>query len=228
LGIGDWGLGIGDWAQSPIPNPQSPIPIHNNRNNNFSNNFFSNSNSNNRRYNSQSNSTNFFNNFFNGFDVNFSFGNPFGESPFMGRINRHHFNQDIFDPGFQTFGTTFNSFFQDNFASNFRSNFRTEDNFFDIFNHIRTRNENESAHPATSKEALKSLKRFKMNDKYCKINEKGEVEMPNCSICISDISKGEETLLLPCGHLYHSGCVESWLKKNNTCPVCRFELPPEK
>lgn len=209
-------------------NTNSNLNSDYNRNSNYSNNFYSNLNSNTRRYNTQSNPNNFFSDFFSGFNVDFSLSNPFGESPFMGRINRHHFDNDIFDPGFQTFGTTFNNFFQDNFSSNFRSNFRSQDNFYDIYNLIRNRNENQSAHPATSKEALKNLKKFKMNDKYCKKNEKGELETPNCSVCISDISKGEETLLLPCGHMYHSGCVEPWLKKNNTCPVCRFELPPEK
>lgn len=169
----------------------------------------------------------FFGNFFQGFGVNF----PFGESPFMGRISRHNFDDDIFDPGFETFGSTFNNFFRDNFSSNFRSNFRSNDNFFDIFTMLRNRNAenaNETRRPPTAKKALKSLKKFKMNEKYCKKNDKGDLEYPNCCICISDINNGEETVLLPCGHMFHSPCVVEWLKKNNTCPVCRFELPAEQ
>jgi E3 ubiquitin-protein ligase RNF115/126 len=189
----------------------------------FSNFFGSSNNNSNSNRRSQNNQNDFFGNFFSGLNQNF----PFGESPFLGRINRHHFNEDIFDPGFQTFGSSFNNFFQDNFASNFRSNFRSQENFFDIFNIIRTRNENQPKHPPTHKEAIKNLKKFKMNDKYCKKNEKGQMEMPSCSICISDMAKGDETLLLPCGHMYHSGCAMPWLKNNNTCPVCRFELPPQ-
>jgi hypothetical protein len=147
----------------------------------------------------------------------------------MGRISRHDFNDDIFDPLFQDFGMTYNNFFRDNFASNFRSNFGGMD-FSDIFENIRlTRMNQENSHPPASKEVLKKLKRFKMNEKYCKKNEKtNKIENPNCCICLSDISNGEDTVLLPCGHLFHDPCVLEWLNKNNTCPICRFELPPQR
>jgi hypothetical protein len=167
---------------------------------------------------------NFFDNFFSNFGVSF----PFSESPFMGRINRHSIDNEIFDPNFELFGSTFNNFFIDNFSSNFRSNYRSRESFFDILNSLRSsRRPEETKNSSTSKEALNALKKFKMNRKYCKKNDKGDLEYPNCSICLSDISSGEETLLIPCGHLFHSGCSIPWLKKNNTCPICRFELPAE-
>jgi hypothetical protein len=30
--------------------------------------------------------------------------------------------------------------------------------------------------------------------------------------------------LMPCGHIFHESCIFQWLKENNTCPVCRYEL----
>jgi len=168
----------------------------------------------------------FFNDFFSNFGIDF----PFGESPFMGRIFRHNFDDDIFAPEFELFGATNNNFFRDNFSSNFRSNFGNDiGNIADIFEMLRnqTSSVNENRHKATSDKALNNLKKFKMNDKYCKKSPEGKLENPNCCICISDINMNEETVLLPCGHLFHWSCVLEWLKQNNTCPVCRFELQPE-
>lgn len=29
---------------------------------------------------------------------------------------------------------------------------------------------------------------------------------------------------LPCGHFFHKSCISQWLKKDCTCPICRWEL----
>lgn len=51
---------------------------------------------------------------------------------------------------------------------------------------------------------------------------KGDVPAPDCAICLCDVDEGEEVKLLPvCMHLFHKDCIELWLEKNKTCPVCR-------
>ena len=45
-----------------------------------------------------------------------------------------------------------------------------------------------------------------------------------CGICGEDACETR----LPCGHPFHKGsCVELWLNRHCTCPVCRYELPTD-
>lgn len=46
----------------------------------------------------------------------------------------------------------------------------------------------------------------------------------NCAICQSDL--GNRAKRLPtCEHCYHGECIDQWLKKKRTCPVCLAEIP---
>ena len=45
-----------------------------------------------------------------------------------------------------------------------------------------------------------------------------------CVVCLGEQLVGDPASKLPCGHLFHVGCVEQWLRLHCTCPVCRFEL----
>uniref|UniRef100_A0A0D9WM33 RING-type E3 ubiquitin transferase n=1 Tax=Leersia perrieri TaxID=77586 RepID=A0A0D9WM33_9ORYZ len=46
-----------------------------------------------------------------------------------------------------------------------------------------------------------------------------------CSICIGIVRVGEEVRRLPsCGHLFHAGCVDEWLRAHATCPLCRASV----
>ena len=60
-----------------------------------------------------------------------------------------------------------------------------------------------------------------------------------CSICLEDFKVNDKYMVLPCStgeenekHVFHSGnddCsgVKEWLKRNNSCPLCREEFPKE-
>lgn len=170
-----------------------------------------------------------FNGLSNVFSIfNTSFFN--GQTPNLlrGRVIRINSNRSLFNPELFSFGSQFNDVFQDNYSSNFSSNFI--DNAFrdDYLNNIiiymqSMRNE-ERDHP-TSKEAFEKMKKFKMNESYCKKDDNGKLEFPDCTVCLTGIEKDSDTLLIPCGHMFHESCIKAWLEKHNTCPVCRFELP---
>ncbi|KAL5982514.1 hypothetical protein ACLOJK_016587 [Asimina triloba] len=47
-----------------------------------------------------------------------------------------------------------------------------------------------------------------------------------CVICWELMERSKwDGCELPCGHVFHWSCVLPWLRKANTCPCCRFELP---
>lgn len=49
-----------------------------------------------------------------------------------------------------------------------------------------------------------------------------------CAICQDDYDAQDESVLTPCGHMYHSSCLGTWLARSNpaasTCPMCRRDL----
>jgi len=53
--------------------------------------------------------------------------------------------------------------------------------------------------------------------------EKSEAEDKSCcSICLSDYMESEELRVMPdCGHMFHAVCLDQWLRRHATCPVCR-------
>ncbi|XP_060669037.1 putative RING-H2 finger protein ATL19 [Ziziphus jujuba] len=43
-----------------------------------------------------------------------------------------------------------------------------------------------------------------------------------CCICLEEYETGDRCQVFPvCNHVYHSNCIDNWLKKNSTCPICR-------
>ncbi|KAG6577373.1 putative RING-H2 finger protein ATL19, partial [Cucurbita argyrosperma subsp. sororia] len=47
----------------------------------------------------------------------------------------------------------------------------------------------------------------------------------DCAICLEDFEKGELCQIFPvCNHIFHYCCIQRWLKKNMTCPICRCSI----
>ena len=63
----------------------------------------------------------------------------------------------------------------------------------------------ENKPPAASEETLRNLPRVKFTDSE---------EHKECQVCQEDYKVGEETLKLPCKHIYHPDCILNWLKLN--------------
>lgn len=64
--------------------------------------------------------------------------------------------------------------------------------------------------------------------KMKRMGNKGDI---TCLICHENIGANQFYRTLPtCEHTYHKKCIDQWIFKNPTCPMCRrniFEIPNE-
>ncbi|MCO5587786.1 hypothetical protein L7F22_041738 [Adiantum nelumboides] len=50
-----------------------------------------------------------------------------------------------------------------------------------------------------------------------------------CAVCLGEYQIDEKLQELPlCKHLFHISCIDEWLAKNATCPICRTSLTIEQ
>ncbi|KAM5572172.1 putative RING-H2 finger protein ATL69, partial [Rosa sericea] len=62
------------------------------------------------------------------------------------------------------------------------------------------------------------------------LGEKWEFPSPEdstCPICLCEYQPEETIRTIPeCNHHFHASCIDEWLRKNPTCPVCK-KVPQE-
>ena len=64
----------------------------------------------------------------------------------------------------------------------------------------------ENRPPAASQDVIDRLPRIKF--------EASKQEHKECPVCQDDYNEGEETISLPCHHIFHPDCILNWLKLN--------------
>ena len=52
----------------------------------------------------------------------------------------------------------------------------------------------------------------------------GPTSAESCSVCLEEYAEGDRVRTLPCGHQFHSRCVDRWLQNNRACPICKKEI----
>jgi hypothetical protein len=50
-------------------------------------------------------------------------------------------------------------------------------------------------------------------------------EEETCPICLDTLHNHEQTgLLVACAHVFHSHCIQEWMKNSKQCPMCRTNI----
>ena len=48
--------------------------------------------------------------------------------------------------------------------------------------------------------------------------------LPQCAICLEEMSTGDMRMMLPCLHGFHTDCCMRWLRINGSCPICKKRI----
>lgn len=50
------------------------------------------------------------------------------------------------------------------------------------------------------------------------------VDVDSCAVCMESFHSGESAERVPYGHVYHAGCIATWLSVCKSCPLCRCRI----
>lgn len=98
----------------------------------------------------------------------------------------------------------------------------------DYFNRLDARRA--AATEALNEAALPSAERFDDADlaqlARNTVGPSGTGENITCAICLVMLVEGDAIVVLPCAaaHRFHTSCVDGWLRRNVTCPLCRVDV----
>eukprot|EP00245_Coleochaete_scutata_P007310 TRINITY_DN22511_c0_g1_i1.p1 TRINITY_DN22511_c0_g1~~TRINITY_DN22511_c0_g1_i1.p1 ORF type:complete len:421 (-),score=93.27 TRINITY_DN22511_c0_g1_i1:465-1727(-) len=81
--------------------------------------------------------------------------------------------------------------------------------------------------PPASKEEVHKLATFEVTKEWLEKEQEGSATAPRCPICMEDLAEGQVLQRMPCRHCFHPDCLLGWLKDNNSCPLCLFEMPTD-
>lgn len=74
--------------------------------------------------------------------------------------------------------------------------------------------------PGTEPVLIEAIPTLKFNQEAF-----SSIEDTQCVICLADYKEREILRIMPkCGHTFHLSCIDIWLRKQSTCPVCRLPL----
>ena len=59
-------------------------------------------------------------------------------------------------------------------------------------------------------------------EKFLEFKILGNFENNECIICLDNMKKDDDIIIIKCGHKYHKTCLMKWFNKKKICPECDF------
>jgi hypothetical protein len=54
---------------------------------------------------------------------------------------------------------------------------------------------------------------------------RAQLVIPTCAVCLEDFEPGDLLRALPCGHRFHTDCIDPWLtERSSACPMCKADF----
>ena len=77
-----------------------------------------------------------------------------------------------------------------------------------------------------ARENIDKLNTFKFDPKTAAGKDDNDCDV-KCLVCQFQYEPNENLRQLPCGHCFHSDCVDQWLMSKDFCPYCRKAIVEE-
>jgi len=70
-----------------------------------------------------------------------------------------------------------------------------------------------------SNDTIERMDKFKWGERPDR-----SVTQTQCMVCLEDFTDEQEVRRLPCSHLFHSECIDEWLRRCTDCPICKTNV----
>jgi len=55
-------------------------------------------------------------------------------------------------------------------------------------------------------------------------SEVSSLGQQTCMVCLCDFEETDQVRRLPCNHIFHSSCIDEWLRRCTDCPICKTNV----
>ena len=112
----------------------------------------------------------------------------------------------------------------DNSNDNSNDNYNDDDFFLDLHENNEDEEEDDDGLFLNSERGVNINILDNMVISKIKNVDKLDNDKKKCTICLENYLNGDDSIALPCIHIFHAICIKTWLKNHNNCPICKYKI----